>query len=78
MSKCGLCGNEEMATHSVLRCKVPFNAGMVDEIEDWMLEFSEFEGCEDAQAASMLSDACTLLHSISMEIEEFLAKEGGK
>ena len=75
MSKCGLCGNEEMATHSVLRCKVPFDADMVNEIEDWMLEFSEFEGCEDAQAASMLRDACTMLHSISMSIEEFLGSK---
>lgn len=78
MSKCGLCGDEEMATHTVLRCKVPFDEGMVTEIEDWMLEFSEFEGCEDAQAASMLSDACTLLHSISMKVEEFVKSNKGK
>jgi len=78
MSKCGLCGTKEMATHSVLRCKVPFNASVVEEIEDWMLNYSEFEGCENVEAASMLRDACTLLHSISMEIEEFLAKEGDK
>lgn len=78
MSKCGLCGNMNMDTHHILRCKVPFNSGMVDDIEDWMFAYSEFEGCEDAQAASMLSDACTLLHSITMKVEEFIAKEGGK
>jgi len=75
MSKCGLCGNEEMATHSVLRCKVPFNAGTVDEIDDWMLAYSEFEGCDNVEAASMLRDACTLLHSLAMDIEKFVGSK---
>jgi len=75
MSKCGLCGNEEMATHQVLRCKIPFDAGTVDEIQDWMLTYSEFEGCENVEAASMLRDACTLLHSIATKVEDFVSSQ---
>ena len=75
MSKCGLCGNKEMATHQVLRCKIPFDAGTVDEIQDWMLTYSEFEGCENVEAASMLRDACTLLHSIATKVEDFVSSQ---
>ena len=78
MSKCGLCGTEDMATHQILRCKVPFNAGTIDEIDDWMLAFSEFEGCENDQAVDLLRDACTLMHSLSLDVEEFLTAKGGE
>lgn len=75
MSKCGLCGVEDMATHQILRCKVPFDAGTVDEIQDWMLTYSEFEGCDNVEAASMLRDACTMLHSISVKVEDFVRSQ---
>ena len=78
MSKCGLCGTEEMATHSVLRCKVPFDEGTVAEIDDWMLSYSEFEGVEEDHANELLRDACTMLHSIAVKVEEFVKSNKGK
>ena len=51
MSKCGLCGNMNMATHTVLKCKATINDELDTRIKEWQEKENDLN-----EAASILAE----------------------